>query len=190
MKKFLLSFLAIIMCIPALAFAGCSESSDSIKMTTYFETKVNYQVYGRTGTNESTLSDYIGSKTDNMDQYMSITFNGKPDWLYKMTVEYVTFEVYSNQTEEIEMNIKISNLKNGDQSNVGGSSVFTKQIAINLKANESVKVKVPVNDYFESNSATTTIKLEITDTSYFYSNKANTGLKFTVQNFGLIANHK
>lgn len=189
MKKILLPILAIILCLPSLILVGCGNNDNYINIQTYFETKVNYQIYGRSGTNEAKLSDFTGDNTNKMDQYTSITFNGIPSWLYKMNVEYVVFDVYSNTTTDIEMYLKISNLKNGDQSNVGGSSVFTKQFEVKLEQNKPIRVKIPVNDYFESNSATTTIKLEITDSSYFKDQNGNTDLKYTIQNFNVIASH-
>ena len=171
-------------------FVGCKDKATNINMATYFENKVNYQVYGRTGVNEATLSDFTNSDHDDLVQYMSITFTGKPDWLYKMTVNYINFEVYANQNEEVEMYIKVSNLKNGDKSSTGGSSVFSYKVSVSLKENEAVKVSVPVNDYFLSNTATTTVKIEITDSSYFYADGQNTGFKFDVLNFSVNAEHK
>lgn len=190
MKKILLGILSIILCIPAVLFAGCDNSNGGITLTRYFENKVNYQVYGRTGTNESTLSEFSHNKTDNAAQYTSITFTGIPSWLYQMTLEKITFKVYGNKTEEIELIVSVSNLSKGDQSSTGGSSTFKKTVSVAMVNGKAVKVSVPVNDYFLSNTASTTIKIEVTDSSYFFAENENTGLKFDILNFAVFGEHK
>lgn len=188
MKKFLLGLFALLLCIPATLFVGC-DNAKSITLSRYFENKVNYQVYGRTGVNEATLEDFSHSSHDDQAQYMSITFTGIPAWLYKMTIHTITFEVYSNQTEEMEMIVKVSNLKNGDQSATGGTSTFSYTVSIPMVKGKAVKVSIPVEDYFVSNTASTTIKLEVTDSSYFYAEGENTGLKYDVLNFAVYGEH-
>ncbi len=188
MKKFLLGLFAFVLCIPATLLVGCDQTN-AITLSRYFEDTVNYQVYGRTGVNEATLSDFTHSNHDDQAQYLSITFTGIPAWLYKMTIHTITFEVYANQTEEMEMIVKVSNLKNGDQTATGGSSTFSYTVSIPMVKGKAVKVTVPVEDYFVSNTASTTIKLEVTDSSYFYAESENTGLKFDILNFAVYGEH-
>ena len=107
-----------------------------------------------------------------------------------MTLEKITFEVYGNKTEEIELIVSVSNLSKGDQSSTGGSSTFKKTVSVAMVNGKAVKVSVPVNDYFLSNTASTTIKIEVTDSSYFFAENENTGLKFDILNFAVFGEHK
>lgn len=183
MKKIFLSLTLLLLIIcPALAFTGCKDKG--ITMSTYFQQKVNYQVYGRSGINEGKLADFTAKKNNNLQQYTKITFSGNT-WLYLFNIDKLCFNVYSNKTETIELNIKIPNLSNADDT-INGQKEF--KVQINLIANKSVPVTIFVNDYFATNT-NSTIEINVSDSSCFYQNGQNTGLKFAISGFTLFGNH-
>ena len=78
MKKFLISLLAIIMCVPALALVGCKNDDHAINMKRYFS-EVNYKVYpsGRSDTfDDIKLDDFLDGKSDHLNRYTSVIFKG------------------------------------------------------------------------------------------------------------------
>lgn len=188
MKKILLSILAIIFCIPAFILAGCGNKPNYIDMDTYFNSEVKYYVHSQ-GEGKTTLNKLTSSSHSDMNKYTSISIEGKNDWLYLMTIETVSFEIYSNISDEIEFTVRITNLKNGDQSSTGGASAFEKTVSPNLKKNKATKVTINVNDYVESRSTVTKIEIRV-DGSYFSGDNQELGFKFDIQNLKVAGRHK
>lgn len=158
-------------------------------MSVYFENKTTYQVYNNSTKTEVTLNDFRHNKHDNLVQYSNITFTGKAAWLYKMTLEKITFDVYSNvDLEDFEIKIAVSNLAQSD-SELTTSNTLTKTVPVNLKANSISSVTLDVNDLFVSETASTTIKLTV-DSAYYKGDYKDLGLKFDVLNFKVFGEHK
>lgn len=188
MKKLLLSIFAIILCIPSLILVGCGEKPNYISMSTYFSSEVKFTVYNQ-GESKTTLNKLTSSNNNDLNKYTSITVKGNNDWLYLMTIESVSFEIYSNISDEVEFTVRITNLKNGNQSNVGGSSVFEKTVSPNLKKNKATKVTISVNDIVNSRSTETKIEIKV-DGSYFYGDNQELGFKYSIQNLKVAGQHK
>lgn len=189
MKKFLMFALTFVMLLPTIAFAGCNKS-DTINMSRYFESKVTYQLFPNYSmSSDLTLKSFLDDKVDHQRSFYEIDFTGISSWLYKLQLSYITFDLYSNMDTDIEFNLTISNLHEGDQSAVGGNSVFTERVPVALKEGKKVHVKIDVNDYFESYSTTTKICLIVTDRSYFLDNGEDIGLKYDLLNFMLHGKH-
>lgn len=190
MKKFLLGLMAIILCVPALVLAGCGKDG-GINMSTYFESKVNYQVYPRNSINDDlTLKSFTDSRVDHMDSYSEIAFTGARDYIYKLHIDKVCFELYANMDKTVEFIFTISNLSKGDQGSSGGNTQFTEQIEVHLKKNKPVKVSIDVDDYVAVYTSTTTIRLKVTDRVYFIEDGVETGLKYDMINFMVYGEHK
>lgn len=191
MKKLLISIFAIILCFPCFALVGCDKSSEPVNMSTYFKNEVKYRVYPSSSNTEqtTTLNEFTHKKHDKLNQYMYVTLSGNSDWLYKMTIDKIVFNVYSNKTENVEFVVTITNLENGDTSSTGGPSVFTYKADVKLLKNINTQITIPVNDIVKSNSSTTTIKIAVSN-DYFYIDKANTGLKFDINNISVFGAHK
>ena len=104
MKKIFTFFCAVLICICPLLFTACVKNEQPIDASRYFESKVIYNVYDKTGDIEDKLSTFTDNKFDNLTQYTKVKFTGISDWLYKMTINKISFDIYSN------LNIKIPNL--------------------------------------------------------------------------------
>ncbi len=194
MKKItkLILALVFVICLPVLCLAGCNKKSTAINMLRYFETSVSYQLYSNeTGT--TNISTFLDSKADAPNKYTRITFTALREWIYKMTLEKITFDIYSNiDLDDFELTMEITNLKKGDTQS--SSSTFTKTIPIHLVKGKAVPVRVDINDYVESYTATTTIKLLVKDRTCFESDTTGdgitpTGLMFDIINFQLYGVH-
>lgn len=188
MKKFLLSFLAIILCAPAFIFTACEKNANYIDMNTYFKSEVKYTTFNQ-GEQKTSLNKLTSSSHSDMDKYTSISIEGDNDWLYLMTIEYVTFEIYSNISDEVEFTVRITNLKKGDQSSTGGTSTFEKTVSPTLKKNQAKKVTIKVNDYIASRSTVTRIEIRV-DGAYFSGDNQDLGFKYDIQNLKVSAKHK
>lgn len=189
MKKFLTFIISAFLLLPVLCFAGCKKS-DTINMATYFQSTISYQVYPNYSLNSDlTLKSFLDDKVDHMRAFYEISFTGNREWIYKLNIDYISFELYSNLDTEIEFDFTITNLHNGDQSSTGGNSVFTKRVPVNLVKDKAVEVKIDVKDYIESYTATTTMRLRVTDRSYFIENGVQTGLMYDMLNFMVHGTH-
>lgn len=190
MKKLLLSLIICLLFIPATMFVGCKNTQNNgISLPVYFEDKVTYQVYNKSSKVESKLNEFSHNKTDNQVQYTNITFTGIPAWLYKMTLEKITFDLFSTaDIEDFEFTITVTNLE-GAETSLTTSNTLTKTIAIALEKNESKKITLNVNDVVKSSTASTTIKLTF-DSSYYKGDNANLNFKLDVKNFKVFGEHK
>ena len=176
---------------PTFILYGCKNSPNNsgIDLAFYFENKVTYQVYNDNTKVESTINDFFHNKYDNKVQYSNITFTGKPSNLYKMTLEKITFDIYSNvNLDAFQFKIIVSNLAQGD-TDLTTSNTLTEEVSVDLKKNKTSHVSLAVNDIFTSISASTTIKLSF-DASYFKGDYEDLGFKFDVLNFRVFGEHK
>lgn len=187
MKKILTFAFALLMCFCPVLFSACGKSEEkSINMNRYFKSEVVYEVQGGKGVEQKDkLSTFTDNKFDNATQYTYVKFTGESSWLYKMTLEKITFKLYSNKTETLQFKISISNLSSYDLRDDD-----KKVVSVDAKANEVVDVSFRVGDFFKSNSATTTIKIEI-DGSQFYraDGDKDTGLKIDISGFKVFGSH-
>ena len=190
MKKFILILLTCILCAPTFLLCACKETKNNgLNLSVYFENKVTYQVYNKSSKVDSTLKEFKHNIHNDQVQYTNITFTGKPDWLYKMTLEKVTFDIYSNtDLDSFQFKIIISNLAQGD-TDLTTSNTLTEEVSVNLKKNQTTHVSLNVNDVFTSISASTTIKLSF-DSSYFKGDYEQLGLKYDILNFKVFGEHK
>lgn len=185
MKKIFTFICAILVCICPLLFTACGSNEKPLDASKYFESKVVYNVYDKTGDIEDKLSTFTDGKFDNQTQYTKIKFTGVSDWLYKMTIDKITFDVYSNKTEELQFVVRFSNLKNRDTKD--GNPKFV--VSVPAVASKKVTVSVSISDYIESYSETTTVSIEIDDANLYFADGENTGLKIDISNLKFYGSH-
>jgi len=190
MKKFILSIALCLLLLPTTLLIGCNGSNNNgINLPVYFEDKVTYLVYNQGSKVDAKLNDFTHNKTDNQVQYSSITFTGKPEWLYRMTIKKVTFDIYSNSNvEDFEFTITITNLE-GAETTLVTSNTLTKTIAVPLEKNKSKSITLDVNDIVNSSTASTTIKLTF-DSSFYKGDNSSLNFKLDVKNFKVFGEHK
>lgn len=190
MKKFILALLICVLCVPTFLLYGCKDSpNNGLDLSIYFEDKVTYQVYNKSSKVECKLNDFKHNNHEDQVQYTNITFTGKPSWLYKMTLEKITFDIYSNvDLEAFQFKIIVSNLAQGD-TDLTTSNTLTEEVSVDLKKNKTSHISLDVNDIFTSISASTTIKISV-DSSYYKGDYKDLGFKFDVLNFRVFGEHK
>ena len=185
MKKIFTFICAVLICICPLLFTACGSNDTSLNTSRYFESKVIYNIYDKTGDVEDKLSTFTDNKFDNLTQYTKVKFTGISDWLYKMTISKISFDIYSNQTEELQFIVRFSNLKNRDTKD--GDPKFV--VTVPAVKGKAVTVSVPIGDYVESYSETTTVSIEIDGTMYYFANGENTGLQIDISNLKFYGSH-
>ena len=153
MKKIILTLLLSLILIPTTFFYGCKKNIDNgIDLSFYFEDKVTYNVVGRTN-NNTTLNDLVHNDNNNLQQYTKITVTGKPANLYKMTIEKISFDVYSNvQVDDLQITVSMTNMENGNSS-LSSSTTFKKEVPIKTVENGIAHVSIDVNDVVKSISS-------------------------------------
>lgn len=184
MRKILSFLLALSVCFCPLLFTACAKSQQPLNLNTYMKTDAKYKVYG--GSSEGVtdkLSSFSDNKFDNLAQYTEIDLEGNANWLYKMTISKITFEVYANQTDEIQFKLTFDNLKNTSRHN----GEFTNLVKV--EKGKTTKVVFDIDDYVESMSSTTRIKILVDNYSVFFADNKNTGLKIDISNFKIYGTH-
>ena len=187
MKKIFTFIFAVLICICPLLFTACGKNEQPIDASVYFKEDVSYTIYSKGSEQiKDKLSTFTDNKFDNATQYMSITFEGKSDWLYKMTIDKICFDVYSNQNEELEFRINFSNLRNTDKKD--GEDKFV--VTVSAIKGKTVSVTVPIKDYIESNQNPTKVSISLQDSSNYVNEKnENSGLKIDISNVRFYGKH-
>lgn len=190
MKKFFLCLLAVVLCIPALAFVGCDADDHRLNMERYFEKTVSYQTYPSYAYNDGlSIKTFLDNKHDSMAQYSQFEFTGVSDWVYRLHLEKLTFQIYSNIDLEVQFQMTITNLVNGNIE--GSKGTMKKQVPVKLKRNKAVTVTVAIDDVVDSlTSPLLRIRFEFTDGSAFKQNDVETGLKYDIMNFQVYGYHE
>ena len=187
MRRFFTIILAVFAIFPILLLSACGENNKKpVNMTRYFNSDVNYTVYGESGTKTSKLAHFIGSNPDQQNAYISVEFVGNNAWIYKLNVEKIEFDVFSNIDAEIQLNIHVSNLRNGDLDAYQDPKF---KASFDCRAGKTQHVSIDVNDYFESNIAATKIVIEVDGAQHYFAENQETGLKIDIINFKVYGNH-
>ena len=186
MKKFLSFAFLIVLCLPILLFAGCKTQQKDLNLDVYFDQQVKYTIYGKNEEYKDQLSNFTDNRFNNHAQFTKITLEGKSDWLYKMTIEKIEFQVSSNMDEELQFIVRISNLRNTDKDQ-NQNPKFVQSVVV--KTNKTQKVSIPVKDYFESISSEIKVEIELDGTQYYFSENQNTGLKIDISAIKVFGEH-
>ena len=185
MKKLLLSIFACVLCIPSLILIGCKNTEhNSINISRYFQTKATYQVYNNSTKKETQISEFTHSLHNNQQQYLQVSLTGNSEWLYKMNIDTVSFDIYANQDSEVQFILRFSNLNNGDTDSKNEPKF---KVLVDAKANKPTKVSFTINDFVKSYSSTTTVKIEVDGAQHFTGDNAD--FKFDIKNFKVFGNH-
>ena len=185
MKKIFTFIFAVLICVCPLLFTACGAQQKPLNAAVYFKEEVTYTIYNKRDEVKDKLSTFTDNKFDNATQYTKITFEGKSDWLYKMTVDKICFEVYSNKTEDLQFIINFSNLRNSDKKNDEPKFV----VSVSAVAGKTVSVSVPIKDYVESNQSPTKVSIELDGTMYYFADDEETGLKIDISNVRFFGTH-
>ena len=187
MKRFLTLIFVLLALFPAVILTACGEKNTTINMSRYFNSQVSYTLYGSNGTQTENLSHFTSSSSDKQNKYLSVTFTGDNAWIYKLFVDRIEFDVFSNIDTELQFNIRVSNLHNGD---LDGYQEPKFKTAVDVKAGKTAHINIDINDYFASNSANTSIVIELDGAQHYFANGEETGLKIDIINFSVKGEHK
>lgn len=187
MKRKILSLLLIVL-LPTLFLVGCNaEPKNKLNMQRYF-ISCTYTLKGtQTSSVTGNINSYLGANHSVMAKYETITLNGDTNWLYGMTLNYLTFEVYSNASGEFTIQMLLTNLTKGSNTSNDGNTPPDpeKELEITfsgmVEANKAKLIKMNINDVVKSISESTNITFTFSvtpDTTY------------TIQNIQLYGSHK
>ena len=181
MKKKILAIILVFI-IPIIFFAGCkNEPNSKINMSRYF-TSCSYILKNTNNSITGNVNSYFDNKHTAMNNYSSLTLVGDSNWLYGMTLDYITFEIYSSASGEFELQMKITNVTKGDnEEEQTPDKVFDKSFSWNVEANTAKLVKIDINDTIKSISAETKL-------TFIFSVTPNS--TFTIEAIQLYGAHK
>lgn len=183
MKRKILSLILIVL-LPVILLSGCNNKPDNkLNMFRYF-TACSYTLKGsQTSSVTGNVSSYLGSSKNALAKYETITLKGDTNWLYGMTLDYLTFEIYSTEAGEFQIQMLLTNLTRG--SNENNPTEPEKELEITYSGSVDAKtaklIKMDINDVVKSILADTNI-------TFTFSVTPNT--TYTIQNVQLYGSHK
>lgn len=169
MKKSLLSFIVLVLCLPAMFLCGCKNNKPklpAINTARYFEKNVSASVYGKVSKRNLDISTLTKSSANkaNLDQFVQYELTGDGSWIYKMYIESIYFYVYTSSATEnaIEITFNMTNLAN--ESDLTKTETITKTCPVKPGKNKSTLCKFDIG-MVVATATTTKISIDITQTT-------------------------
>ena len=149
MKQTCLKIFAVLFCFVSIFCTACSKKDSFIDISTYFDDIVEYNTFS-SATNFNFQLDSMKEFNENkLAQYKTLKLTTMKDYSFGLTVHYLTFDVYSTETEQIELIIDITNMKNATYNTVYSAKTFSKAVPLTVKQNDCVSVKVEIEDEWQ-----------------------------------------
>ena len=171
---------ALLLIIFSLLVVSCSKTNN-LDLATYFKPSVNYKLYKTKDSNVADINDFI-SDTPILNSYTIIQFTSNKNWTYGLNLETVAFDITLSEAANMDIDITISNLENGENYNKTENTYFYhKTLSINQI---NTNVKLEINDIIINKECV--ISLEVVDSCY----DSNPNLKFALTNLQITGQHK
>jgi len=173
----------LILCIFAINLTAC-ETDNTLDLTAYFKDSIKYELADNNNTEgDFELSKIINSSSD-LNKYTRIEITSKQDWTYGLEIERIEFDVLLSIPADVDIEITITNLENGEHLNeVDNTFFYSKTLSINK---ENTSVKLDINDVFTKKASVIELKIN----KSCYQGEANKDLKIGVANLKMYGQHK
>lgn len=173
--------LALLMMISAFSFVGCKETELPLNLSAYCQSDVAYQLNGSKDSANLKLSD-VENDTCPLNNYTVIQIKTKRAWSYGLTLKKITFDIILSEPQSVDIDLTISNLKNGENYNeTADTHFYSNTLAI---AKESTTVTLDINDEFIDKDAT--FSFEVDKSCY----NTSPNLKIAIRNFRMYGEHQ
>ena len=187
MKKLTTLFTLAICIITSFIFTACGNNA--IEMAKYFSPTVTASVYKSSKADTLKIDDITKNEPYEAKKYTQFLFTADNNWFYGMYVESISFYIYATETKEMEFSTILTGMENGVEILTSTTKDFRdNNRPCYLKANESIKVTIPVNDtvYLSSSNS----KLTIAPSDATYAEFENSTLMYCIHGLEIIAYHK
>lgn len=179
MKRTLIFLLVLFISSASFLLTGC-KSTNELDLSKYCQATVHYKLNGAESSNALTLGELTGDSCP-MQAYKTIQINTNRAWTYGLSLSKVTFDILMEGADNIDIDITISNLENGQNYNQTADTYFYhKTLPI---SNSVTSITLDVFDTFINKDAT--ISIEIGDSAY----NSNSPLKLAIRNFKMFGEH-
>lgn len=184
MKKNLLNILVLFLLLPVMLFPACKSSNlKAINLPKYLKNEISVTKYGIIDSNGALEenNDYLAlltqtkAKPENLSKYLKFQINAIPNWMYKMYVDYISFNIYCNESaEQMTINITMTNLASEEEiisavSESVKTETISEQLAIAPKAKKVIKCKIPIKKTVAT-SLGSTITIDALNSPELFSN--------------------
>lgn len=174
LTAFSLSLLSI------FAFVGCTKTN-LLDAQIYCKSNINYKLNGAKDSESGQLSELIGN-TFASKAYSTIQITTDKNWTYGLTLEKIEFDIILSENANVDIDVTISNLENGENYNSSQDTYFYhKTLSI---SQETTSITLAINDVFINKDAV--ISLEVVESCY----TAHPNLTFSLSNFKMYGEHK
>ena len=157
---------------------GC-DTSNKLDASVYCKPQVSYKLHGSTESQTMELVNLIDS-TCEMNKYSVVQITTDKTWTYGLELETIKFNVLMSVSENVDIDVTISNLESGENYNSTQDTYFYhKSLSINK---EDTTITLDINDIFINKDSV--ISIEVVNSCY-----NNTDLKLAFGNFELYGQH-
>lgn len=184
--------LTIVILSCATLFSACNDKN-IVNMNVYFKPTVNTQIYENgTKSYNLTISDITSKSAGELKQYIYYEITADNSWIYGMYIESISFLIYSNQTREVEYNISFTGFEHGTETITSSTRDFIRnQYPISLKENQSVLVKINVNDTIYLSGTNSVLKFLVSDAyTEFNLMGENNNFMYSIYGLEIVGYHK
>ena len=192
MKTKLFKLLTLIVCIPAILVCGCSKKRsnfDKFDASAYLESKVTYITYDNSNNQTMEINEFFNEEVDPVDvkNYSTIKITAKSAWVYKMYIDKIYFNFYSNKSlsTELIVNLTITNLAPENDLSKPESKSFT--CSFIPKENESILCEFEI-EKIVANATGCLITIDINES--IDSEFIESDFRWTIYNFEIYGEHK
>lgn len=162
-----------------VVLTGCEKSTE-LDALTYLKPEVSYKLYKSEASSTFKTESIINATSEAM-AYDTIQINTNKTWTYGLTLQTIKFDVALSEPANMDIDITVSNLENGENYNKTQDTFFYhKTVTV---SQESSTVTLEINDVFIDKDAT--ISLEIVDSCY----TSFPNLKVAIGNFKMFGYH-
>jgi len=159
--------------------AGCSKEN-ALDVNIYCRPEVNYKLYNSKDSSPGNISDVIGT-TLAPQAYETFQITTNKTWTYGLVLEKVEFDIILSKAVNVDIDLTISNLENGENYNSTQDTYFYhKTLSFNQ---ETTTVTLEINDTFINKDAV--FSFEVVESCY----SANPDLTISIANFKLFGEH-
>lgn len=195
MKSKILNLIIAIFCIPVLFLCGCSNKRSElpkVEASVYIEDVAKYTTFDNSKEQSLKIDEFISPDLNpqNIKNFEKITITAKSSWIYKMYIDKIYFNFYSNKTTDTEMIVKLTITNLAKESEIGTKeSVHSKELTCPFIPKENGFIEC-MFDIQETVAVATGCTMTIDINESINNELIEDDFRWTIYNFEIYGEHR
>lgn len=170
-------------------FIKVDTPENQLNMEYYTLINSSYKTISSSEDVSTPSTDFIGSHSIKR-QYRTATVKLSSEWLYLFNIEKFQFKIETNADVDLQFDITLTNLKNGELDGVLNVKSKTFTMVCEQKAGKARVHSMQVDDTFEMLAKDTQIIFTLTNYEIYNTNGELNNIKFSISDVCLFGEHK